>query len=442
MQPNRSKQVTFRPATSTRSALLFIAICLIAGQAAASGLFIAASDAPAESLAGADFFCGGHDDAAVIREALGSTGPEGGLVILSEGTFWCDNTTIELPAGTTLQGAGIGLTRIVFAGGGIDTGGSAIRDCSVAGGNVVLGAPGAEASQVSVVSPGTGRWGFEAAAVPGERRISLSGCAVIESEGGGFAIQGPVNLTGCLASTCQEAGFRVTGAGAMLDDCTDRGSGTGYLITNAAGVTLTGCRSDTAAGTALAAVNATGLQVDGFVATDPAGNGEACIVIGSRDLPVSDSSFRIDATGGESRRVVALWSVSDVTLSGSIVTDRTLPLFIGGRDTRDVTIRNVTIACTAVPPAVALFIDNSVVASDTILIADSVIGNGGSGELLSYGIKNAGVKKTYVRNVTITDARPLMEDCIDETPVPLPVVPVALIGIFLLATILLQRRYR
>src|SRR5690554_2584980 len=67
-------------------------------------LTVAASDSTELSKTQADYVCDGVDDQAEIQAALAAL-PEGGKVILTDGTFNCAGV-IAPPAGTTLSGQG------------------------------------------------------------------------------------------------------------------------------------------------------------------------------------------------------------------------------------------------------------------------------------------------------------------------------------------------
>ncbi|WP_244987792.1 right-handed parallel beta-helix repeat-containing protein [Methanoculleus chikugoensis] len=73
---------------------------------------MAASDSTELSKNQADYVCDGVDDQAEIQAALAAL-PEGGNVVLSDGTFNCAGV-IAPPAGTTLSGQGPDATNLVF----------------------------------------------------------------------------------------------------------------------------------------------------------------------------------------------------------------------------------------------------------------------------------------------------------------------------------------
>ena len=106
--------------TIRRLAAVLLACCLIpafspvsaAGSATPATLTVAASDSTELSKNQADYVCDGVDDQAEIQAALAAL-PEGGTVVLSEGTFNCAGV-IAPPAGTTLSGQGSDATFLVF----------------------------------------------------------------------------------------------------------------------------------------------------------------------------------------------------------------------------------------------------------------------------------------------------------------------------------------
>ncbi|WP_292366824.1 right-handed parallel beta-helix repeat-containing protein, partial [Methanoculleus sp. UBA208] len=73
---------------------------------------MAASDSTELSKNQADYVCDGVDDQAEIQAALAAL-PDGGTVVLTEGTFNCAGV-IAPPAGTTLSGQGPDATNLVF----------------------------------------------------------------------------------------------------------------------------------------------------------------------------------------------------------------------------------------------------------------------------------------------------------------------------------------
>ncbi|BBL67622.1 hypothetical protein MchiMG62_08030 [Methanoculleus chikugoensis] len=83
-----------------------------AESASPATLTVAASDSTELSKNQADYVCDGVDDQAEIQAALAAL-PEGGNVVLSDGTFNCAGV-IAPPAGTTLSGQGPDATNLVF----------------------------------------------------------------------------------------------------------------------------------------------------------------------------------------------------------------------------------------------------------------------------------------------------------------------------------------
>jgi len=103
-----------------RLATVLLVCCLIpafspvsaAESATGATLTVAASDSTDLSKNQADYVCDGVDDHVEIQQALAAL-PEGGKVVLSEGTFNCAG--ILVPAGgTTLSGQGPDATNLVF----------------------------------------------------------------------------------------------------------------------------------------------------------------------------------------------------------------------------------------------------------------------------------------------------------------------------------------
>ncbi|MCC7555708.1 MAG: right-handed parallel beta-helix repeat-containing protein [Methanoculleus marisnigri] len=104
-----------------RLAAALLACCLIipalspvsaAESASPATLTVAASDSTELSKNQADYVCDGVDDQAEIQAALAAL-PDGGKVVLSDGTFNCAGV-IAPPAGTTLSGHGPDATNLVF----------------------------------------------------------------------------------------------------------------------------------------------------------------------------------------------------------------------------------------------------------------------------------------------------------------------------------------
>ncbi len=93
-------------------ALIFSGLLLIQG-AAAMSLIVAADDSHPAFMAEADHICDGLDDQVEIQAALAAL-PEGGTVILSDGTFNCSGSIVPA-AGTTLLGQGPGATFLEFS---------------------------------------------------------------------------------------------------------------------------------------------------------------------------------------------------------------------------------------------------------------------------------------------------------------------------------------
>jgi hypothetical protein len=103
-----------------RLATVLLVCCLIpafspvsaAESATGATLTVAASDSTDLSKNQADYVCDGVDDHVEIQQALAAL-PEGGKVVLSEGTFNCAG--VLAPAGgTTLSGQGPDATNLVF----------------------------------------------------------------------------------------------------------------------------------------------------------------------------------------------------------------------------------------------------------------------------------------------------------------------------------------
>ncbi|MEN6512495.1 glycosyl hydrolase family 28-related protein, partial [Methanoculleus sp.] len=103
-----------------RLAAVLLACCLIpafspvsaAGSATPATLTVAASDSTELSKNQADYVCDGVDDQAEIQAALSAL-PDGGTVVLSDGTFNCAGV-IAPAAGTTLSGQGPDATFLKF----------------------------------------------------------------------------------------------------------------------------------------------------------------------------------------------------------------------------------------------------------------------------------------------------------------------------------------
>lgn len=76
-------------------------------------LYVAASDGNPASKAQANYTCDGFDDQVEIQMALSAL-PDGGKVVLSDGTFNCSGS-IAPTAGTTLSGQGPDATIILFS---------------------------------------------------------------------------------------------------------------------------------------------------------------------------------------------------------------------------------------------------------------------------------------------------------------------------------------
>ena len=104
-----------------RSVIFWIFALLIlhslVSAAAATTLYIAASDSNAASRAAANYTCDGVNDQIEIQNALNSLGLAGGEVVLSEGTFTATGP-IQIPAHTTLIGAGADNTLLKFSNNG------------------------------------------------------------------------------------------------------------------------------------------------------------------------------------------------------------------------------------------------------------------------------------------------------------------------------------
>ncbi|MCK9298784.1 MAG: right-handed parallel beta-helix repeat-containing protein [Methanoculleus sp.] len=103
-----------------RLAAVLLVCCLIpafspvsaAESASPATLTVAASDSTELSKNQADYVCDGVDDQAEIQAALAAL-PDGGNVVLTEGTFNCAGV-IAPPVGTTLSGQGPDATNLVF----------------------------------------------------------------------------------------------------------------------------------------------------------------------------------------------------------------------------------------------------------------------------------------------------------------------------------------
>ena len=108
----------------SRLVALLLVCCLIpafspvsaAESATGATLTVAASDSTELSKTQADYVCDGVDDHAEIQAALAAL-PEGGKVVLSNGTFNCAGV-IAPAGGTTLSGQGPDATNLVFTGDG------------------------------------------------------------------------------------------------------------------------------------------------------------------------------------------------------------------------------------------------------------------------------------------------------------------------------------
>jgi hypothetical protein len=103
------------PANLTALLLVVVlSLLLFQGAAAATAatVVVAANDSSAASKAGANYICDGFDDQAEIQAAL-ATLPQGGTVVLSEGTFNCTGVIVPT-GGTTLVGRGPGETILSF----------------------------------------------------------------------------------------------------------------------------------------------------------------------------------------------------------------------------------------------------------------------------------------------------------------------------------------
>ena len=70
-----------------------------------AGVLVAASNARPEVIDSADYVCSGRNDQAQINEALTDLTPTGGLVQLSEGTFYCSRA-VSMPRRCALVGTG------------------------------------------------------------------------------------------------------------------------------------------------------------------------------------------------------------------------------------------------------------------------------------------------------------------------------------------------
>ncbi|MFA7562531.1 MAG: hypothetical protein WCY70_03735, partial [Methanoculleus sp.] len=75
-------------------------------------LTVAASDSIGLSKDQADYVCDGIDDQVEIQAALAAL-PDGGTVVLTDGTFNCAGVIVP-PAGTTLSGQGPDATELIF----------------------------------------------------------------------------------------------------------------------------------------------------------------------------------------------------------------------------------------------------------------------------------------------------------------------------------------
>ena len=90
-----------------------IACLLLFPGTAAAPVVVAAADSSPVSKAQANYTCDGLDDQAEIQAALAAL-PEGGTVVLSEGTFNCSGS-VAPAAGTTLLGRGPEATSLEFS---------------------------------------------------------------------------------------------------------------------------------------------------------------------------------------------------------------------------------------------------------------------------------------------------------------------------------------
>ncbi|KAF5072926.1 hypothetical protein DSECCO2_197120 [anaerobic digester metagenome] len=96
---------------------IVLGLLLVQGVAAAPAapIVVAASDSSA--AADAHYVCDGLNDQVEIQTALAAL-PDGGTILLSDGTFNCSGSLV-LPAGTTLLGQGPENTSIEFSGNGL-----------------------------------------------------------------------------------------------------------------------------------------------------------------------------------------------------------------------------------------------------------------------------------------------------------------------------------
>ncbi|KDE54556.1 glycosyl hydrolase family 28-related protein [Methanoculleus sp. MH98A] len=104
-----------RPPAADLPVVLLVAGLLLVQCVAASAapIVVAASDGSAAAKARADYACDGLDDQAEIQAALAGL-PDGGTVVLSDGTFNCSGSLVPA-AGATLRGEGPEKTSIEFS---------------------------------------------------------------------------------------------------------------------------------------------------------------------------------------------------------------------------------------------------------------------------------------------------------------------------------------
>ncbi|WP_292365056.1 MULTISPECIES: glycosyl hydrolase family 28-related protein [unclassified Methanoculleus] len=108
-----------RPPGTELAVGVIITLLLVQGVAAApvAALVVAAGDSSPAAKAQADYACDGLDDQVEIQAALAAL-PDGGTVVLSEGTFNCSGSIVPA-AGTTVKGQGPEKTSLEFSRNGI-----------------------------------------------------------------------------------------------------------------------------------------------------------------------------------------------------------------------------------------------------------------------------------------------------------------------------------
>ena len=262
---------------------------------------VAAADAGERSKAAADLVCTGSADHLTIMQAVGML-PNGGEIVLSEGTFNVDTDQVVLPASVSMRGMGIRATTVASSGTsgaviGVSPGFTDISDLRVRGGGgssvgINLGASGVVAvsrvqflgcavcislaaggSPVSIVNCHTGSTAPFVQSTGGSHSLHILGCYT----------QGPISLADAfealiannlISDSLTVSGERNVIVGNTVGDASpgiSHGAGDLAVIVGntTSGIAVTGVRDAVVAGNIL---NGEGVSLSGCTAVTVSGN--------------------------------------------------------------------------------------------------------------------------------------------------------------------------